>query len=69
MKRVFALLFPRKPSDASKISSLFSRPKTVDEVVYQDEVVSTLKQSLETGNVSSQPQVELHLPSLMFSGT
>lgn len=36
----------------------FSRPKSVDEVVYQEEVVSTLKKSIETGN----------LPHLLFFG-
>jgi hypothetical protein len=28
-----------------------SRPKKVDDVVQQDEVVSTLRKSIETGNV------------------
>ena len=36
----------------------FSRPKSVSEVVYQDEVISTLKKSIETGN----------LPHLLFYG-
>lgn len=29
----------------------FSRPKTVDEICYQEEVVNALKKSLETKNV------------------
>lgn len=32
--------------------SLFSRPKNVDEVAFQDEVVAVLKKSLEGADVS-----------------
>ena len=33
-----------------------SRPKNVDEVAHQDEVVQTLRRALETANVSPTPQ-------------
>lgn len=54
-----------------------SRPKTVDEVAYQDEVVATLKKSLETGNVSLTLLIKVliltrtcstKLPHLLFYG-
>lgn len=32
-----------------------SRPKSVDDVVHQEEVVRTLKRSIETGNVRAFP--------------
>jgi len=38
-------------------SPLISRPKTVDDVTHQDEVVATLKKSLETGNVCSVAKI------------
>ena len=34
------------------ISIYFSRPRTVDEVAYQDEVVAVLKKSLQGADVS-----------------
>lgn len=48
------LICEPKPS-SNRVSS---RPKNVSEVVYQDEVISTLKKSIETGN----------LPHLLFYG-
>ena len=39
---------PVQPQDTKHVCS---RPKTVDEVAYQDEVISTLKNSIKTGNV------------------
>ena len=44
---LFCILF-----DIVCLFILFSRPKTVDEVAYQDEVTKTLKKSIETNNVS-----------------
>lgn len=40
------------------VDAVCSRPKTVNDVVYQDEVISALKNSIETGN----------LPHLLFYG-
>jgi len=44
-----------------------SRPKTLDEVAYQEEIVKALKQSIETKNVSSLFLIN-QLPHLLFYG-
>jgi hypothetical protein len=48
----------------------FSRPKSVDEVAYQEEVVNTLKKSLESKNVSGvlrDPTAKLCIPAVATS--
>jgi hypothetical protein len=39
---------------------LCSRPKKLDDVAHQDEVVNTLRRTLQSGNVSQQNAHDIH---------
>lgn len=45
---------------------IFSRPKRVDELAYQEEVVKTLKNSIQSGNVRFFYLMTYTLPSLLM---
>ena len=48
---------------------IISRPKTVDDVAHQEDVVSTLKKSIESKNVCpSTDESNSKLPHLLFYG-
>ena len=58
---------------SSGFLTLISRPRTIDEVAHQAEVVQTLKASLQSGNVSCSSRLiffslSSQLPHLLFYG-
>lgn len=73
-RKIVRLVFNGKPSPA-ELTTHPSRPRTVEDVAHQEEVVKTLQKALHTANVrvfhmctSTAPRPCPQLPHLLFYG-